>query len=141
MTTDRQLATRHACSLSRDPGAGLRHTEGGGKGPASGRCRYCRGRIVVQRGLWGVFVWRGDGDYPHERAGATRLSEGAAERAAAALNNDLAAIEQAGHSGWVVRWIPEEALQADELDAACETYWANRPAGRKTDDIPTREKT
>lgn len=130
--TDRPLATRHCCTLRDSPLSGLRHSEGSGKGPA--RCRYCRGTVRVEHGLWGVFTWRGDGDYPHSRAKDTRLTEPAADKLADRLND-------AQPNVWVVRWIPDHSLLPDELDEAAAAYWANRPAGRKTDDIPTREKT
>lgn len=130
--TDRPLATRHACTLSRDPRAGLMHTEGTGKGPASGRCKYCRGTVRVERGLYGVFTWRGDGDYPHSRAKDTRTTSGAADKLADRLNDEQPNV-------WVVRWIPEYALLPDELDAAADAYWDNRPAGRDLRPVVTIE--
>lgn len=58
-----RLATRHSCSLRYDALAGHRHSEGSGRGPASGKCLWCKGRLVIATGLWGTFTWRGDGRY------------------------------------------------------------------------------
>ena len=106
--TDRKLATRHWCIHQGNEAAGLLHSEGTGKGPASGKCRYCKGKIVTERGLWGVFAWTGTGRYPAEAAERTSTIKGAAQRRADTLNESPAEVRDLG--GWVVRWIPEGSL-------------------------------
>jgi hypothetical protein len=96
----RTLAARHYCSLRDERGAGWRsfHTARNGK-PRSKTCTYCHGRLVVEAGLWGLFVWAGNGDYPESAAVKTFTSESAAQRWQYA---------QADKS-YVVRWIVLDA--------------------------------
>lgn len=70
----RKLAIRHYCQHFTTSG---RHDVGAGKGPR--KCRTCGGAIRTMTGVYGVFVWRGDGRYPLENAITTRLTERAAD--------------------------------------------------------------
>lgn len=63
--------------------------------PSVSKCRYCGGRLLVRRGLWGTFVWNGEGRYPEAQAVQTFASYARAERAAGRT--------------LVVRFIPQEA--------------------------------
>lgn len=100
----KRLARRYACSLIDRPGAGLAvfHDKGEGSPPRK-RCRYCRGEFNVQEGLWGVFVWRGDGHYPMADAVETSSSLRGAERLAV--------------DALVVRWIPKDVVLAAAPEA------------------------
>jgi hypothetical protein len=86
-----RTATRHFCSLDISP----RCTKGDGKGPATGKCRHCGGKVYTDHGLWGVFTWTGTGRYPVTDAKRTYVRQGAAESWATANGTEL-----------VVRWIP-----------------------------------
>lgn len=77
-------------------GHGIFHDKGYTK-PTKERCSYCRGRIIVRRGLWGTFVWTGTGRYRAEDAKATFTSHARAQKAA-------------DKAGLVARWIPEADL-------------------------------
>jgi len=90
-TTATRTATRHSCSLN----ISVHCTKGNGKGPASGKCRHCGGRIYTDRGVWGVFTWTGDGRYPLSNAKCTYVRQAAAETYAVVNGTEL-----------VVRWIP-----------------------------------
>jgi hypothetical protein len=54
---------RHYCPAGRY----YPHTNGDGA-PKRKKCAYCGSRIEVQEGVYGVFVWRGDGRYRRENA-------------------------------------------------------------------------
>ena len=99
-----QLATRWWCVHRGTPAAGLTHSQGTGRPPASGKCRYCKGGLVSETGTWGIFAWTGDGRYPAEAARETRVREGAAQALADKLNDTDP--QPASPGGWVVRWIP-----------------------------------
>lgn len=100
-----RLATRYHCSLRDKTGLSIQHTAGNGVPPR--KCRYCSSRLTVERGLWGVFVWTGDGRYPREDAERTYVREQAAQDRADLLN------ETRGWGGYVVRWIPVTPPPAD----------------------------
>lgn len=70
-----KLAKRHYCQHF---GTSGRHDVGPGKGPR--KCRTCGGAIRIMEGVYGVFVWRGDGRYPLADAVKTFTVEAAAER-------------------------------------------------------------
>lgn len=90
MSGPRTHATRHLCASSLQS---VHCTRGNGK-PTRKACAHCGGRLRVETGLWGVFVWTGDGRYPLESAVSTTVREAVAERRT----------EQ--DSRYVVRWIP-----------------------------------
>jgi hypothetical protein len=96
-----ELASRYYCSLRDKPGqlSGL-HAAGNGK-PRSKTCTYCRGQLVTETGLWGVFEWRGDGRYRREAAENTFTRELAAE--------DWRLDHTGAGTSLVVRWIPVDA--------------------------------
>jgi hypothetical protein len=79
MTRRRPTATRHFCPL----GISVHCDKGAGTSPRQ-KCRHCGARLATARGLYGVFVWRGDGHYRPADALATFTREGAAERFASA---------------------------------------------------------
>lgn len=54
---------RHYCTA----GHYYPHTKGDGAAKRK-KCAHCGGRIDVQEGVYGVFVWRGDGRYRRENA-------------------------------------------------------------------------
>lgn len=84
------LAKRHACTSSLQS---VHCTRGNGQ-PTRKACAHCGGRLRVEEGLWGVFVWTGTGRYPVEDAVSTTVREAVAEDR---LEED---------SRYVVRWIP-----------------------------------
>lgn len=90
-----KLAKRHYCIAAASSGwqSGF-HTKRDGA-PRSKNCTYCRGTLVIQEGLHGVFVWQGDARYPAVHAIKTFASPAAAEKFARA-NAD---------KNYVVRWI------------------------------------
>jgi len=49
--------------------------------PTRDRCGWCRGSLVVERGLWGVFRWTEANRYPAEAALGLYRSHGHAEQA------------------------------------------------------------
>ena len=105
-----RLATRYVCQYEGVGGAGIRHTSGNGK-PARKRCEYCKGAFAVMTGLWGVFVWTGDGRYPRKDAERTYVREQAAQDRADLLNATRDTDKCRG--GYVVRWIPVTPPPAD----------------------------
>ena len=52
--------------------------------PSRKSCKHCGGRLRVDVGIWGVFVWTGNGHYPRAAALATFVSKIRAERYASA---------------------------------------------------------
>jgi hypothetical protein len=88
-TMPERQATRWRCSLSISVHCG----RGNGQ-PSRKRCGYCGGTFYVEQGWWGVFVWTGDGRYPHTLAVKVFSAEGPAERYAVRTD-----------SRYVVRWI------------------------------------
>lgn len=94
-----KIAKRHYCISAANDGYGSQfHTRRDGS-PRSKTCTYCRGRLVVETGLHGVFVWTGDARYPAENAVKTFISPTAAEKYARAH----------AHDNLVGRWIPVSA--------------------------------
>lgn len=87
----RKFATRHRCSLR----VSHQCSRGTGKGPE--KCRTCKGVMVRQIGLYGVFVWRGDGRYPEADALSMHRTEGAADKACEA------------NESYVSRWLTLDA--------------------------------
>lgn len=65
---------RHYCTS----GSGYPHTSGDGAAKRK-KCAYCGGAIVIQPGVYGVFVWRGDGRYRLDDAVATFARERTAD--------------------------------------------------------------
>lgn len=98
-------AYRHECSLKDKAGSGWSsfHTQGSGK-PRAVKCKYCGGGLYVERGKWGVFVYRVDGTGDYRRENAVRLFD------------SLAAAEKLTYANadknYCVRWVWEasEAL-------------------------------
>lgn len=91
----RKLAKRHQCLYGASSGWQSQfHTKRDGS-PKSKTCTYCRGPLIVEEGLHGVFVWAGENRYPAENAVKTFVSPAAAEKFARA-NAD---------KNYVVRWI------------------------------------
>lgn len=90
MTQTVQQAVRHRCASS----LGSVHCTRGNGRPTRQTCRHCRGILLIEKGLWGVFVWRGDGRYRLEDAISTATREAVAERRCTEENQH------------VVRWIP-----------------------------------
>lgn len=88
-----KTALRHHCSNR----ATAHCDRGAGRGAKSGKCRTCKSKLFIERGVYGVFAWTGTGHYPLADAIATRLQENAAERVCEAP-------ERAG-KGLVVRWV------------------------------------
>ena len=89
-----RLGSRHSCPVQAFSGC-IRNRPGQ---PKTRRCPGCGSTLVVRDGLWGAFEWRPDGIYRPEDAKRTFTSHGVADRWATPRN-------------YVVRWIPEEALQ------------------------------
>lgn len=86
-------ATAHRCSLNVTPqciGSDVKP----GKGPR--KCPGCGGSLILFTGRWGVFRWRGDGQYRADDAVKASTVKRAAEAYALANGADL-----------VVRWITE----------------------------------
>lgn len=79
---------RHYCTS----GSGYPHTSGDGA-PKRKKCAYCGGTLATMTGVYGVFVWRGDGRYRIADAVATFARE---TRADAYTARD---------ERYVVRWI------------------------------------
>lgn len=69
------MATQHRCIHGVTP----RCTRGAGR-PKRQKCAGCGGGFVVIEGVYGVFLWRGDGRYPITEAISTHEREAAAER-------------------------------------------------------------
>ncbi len=91
----RKLAKRHYCiSAANDGYRSQFHTKRDGA-PRGKTCTYCRGKLVVQEGLHGVFVWAGDARYPVESAVKTFTSPAAAQKFA----------DKNADKNYVVRWI------------------------------------
>lgn len=100
-----RLASRHYCPLRASVVRCVGVTSG--KGPASGKCKGCGAPLTVERGLHGVYLWRGDGRYRVEEALALCATEAHAERVA-----DRETVARPDHQGGVVvRW-----TSTDELD-------------------------
>ena len=103
------MAYRYECQLKDRKGSGWSsfHSQGNGK-PRGVKCKYCGGGFLVERGKWGVFVYRvdGTGDYRKENAVKLFDSPAAADKLAYA-NAD---------KNYCVRWIGEdmEALRPGE---------------------------
>jgi len=57
------VGRRHYCAA----GDGYPHASGDGA-PKRKKCAHCGGRLAVQLGCYGVFVWRGDGRYSRDNA-------------------------------------------------------------------------
>ena len=89
------MGVKTECRYSDSPGLHTRTWAG----LARKTCVYCRGPLDTSRGVYGVFVWRGDGMYRPNDA----LSLWAREPDAQA--------DAIGHSE-VVRWLPECMLPA-----------------------------
>jgi hypothetical protein len=75
--------------------------DAGSSTPDRKRCRYCGGRFVTQRGHYGLFLHRGDGDYRIEAALSLHFSEIGAERKAAEDDREP-----------VVRWVSIEEAES-----------------------------
>lgn len=88
MTKPLPSGQRHYCTA----GSSYPHTSGDGAAKRK-KCAYCGGRLAVQHGCYGVFVWRGDGRYRAESAVALFAREGRAEA------------ETAKDERYVVRWL------------------------------------
>lgn len=71
------IAKKHQCEHS----INTLCTRGNGA-PTRKRCKYCGGRIRTDEGLWGVFEWTGNGNYPLENALATFSTYGRAQKEA-----------------------------------------------------------
>jgi hypothetical protein len=91
-----RTAYRNRCSLNISPMC----AKGPGK-PKTKKCRHCGGRFVVESGIYGVFRWRGDGDYPESQAVSLHAGQATADRAA----------QEAGKE-FVSRWIRRELVTA-----------------------------
>jgi hypothetical protein len=89
-----RTAYRHRCSLD----ISVHCAKGPGK-PTRKKCRHCGGRFVVESGVYGVFRWRGDGDYPESRAVSLHAGQAAADHAA-----------QTAGEEFVSRWIRRELV-------------------------------
>jgi hypothetical protein len=98
------MGTRYACSLRHDPAAGRLHSIGNGT-PRIRKCRYCGGRLHVERGRWGIFEWRGDNRYPLAAAIETTHSHKIADRW---IEENRPAD---GSTNVVARWLPEECFE------------------------------
>lgn len=96
------MAYRYECTLKDKAGSGWSsfHTQGNGK-PKAVKCKYCGGGLYVERGKWGVFVYRVDGTGDYRRENAVKLFDlpAAAEKLADA-NAD---------KNYCVRWVYEKA--------------------------------
>lgn len=88
MTEVTHTATRYSCLYQGT-------VRCGGDQSKRAKCKYCHSTMFVQRGLWGVYTWRGDGRYLQADAHRTFVRLSAADRFASA--ND-----------YVTRWIPSE---------------------------------
>lgn len=89
------LATRHQCSNR----PSVLCDRGPGKGAPSGKCRWCKSVLSIERGVYAVFTWRGDGRYSRAAAHREFRTERAADRFAEA---------NAGKN-YVTRWLFVEA--------------------------------
>lgn len=88
-----RLGVRYSCLLRDQTGQPSQHDYGPGR-PQRRKCRYCGGKFFVERGYWGTFCHRGDGDYPLERAVSLHTVQLKADRKAAEDSREL-----------VVRWV------------------------------------
>jgi hypothetical protein len=92
-----RFATRYRCSLN----GFVSCTRGDGT-PRRRKCATCGAALLVEQGVHGIYVWRGDGRYPARNAVQLFTSATVADQFA---NDHLA-------DGYVVRWIRSEDVPA-----------------------------
>lgn len=99
-----KYARRYRCRWYGEPGTV--HLAGYGKRPRK-TCGGCGGELLVEEGLWGVFVFDITGRaYSVEDALKVRLSR----KVAWALANKLTMNNPDMPGGYVVHWLPKEWL-------------------------------